>query len=126
MQVAFNAAALILSTSLAYKFSHLVLTGSGTESPLVCVILTESIYLPVNSGLVSIVIGFAEGQPLRQVCERCYEWAFPYFMFGIASAGLVSGAYAPSTLCKGALVLLPRWFLPSFIFAIALPARCRQ
>ncbi len=107
MQVAFNAAALILSTSLAYKFSHLVLTGSGTESPVVWVILAESIYSPVNSGLVSMVIGLAEGQPFRQVCERCYEWAFPYFMLGIALAGLVSGAYAPSTLWKGALVLLP-------------------
>lgn len=32
VQVAFSAAALILTSSLAYAFSHLILTESGTES----------------------------------------------------------------------------------------------
>jgi hypothetical protein len=111
VQVAFSAAALILSSSFAYKFSHLVVAGNGAESSAVCLILAGSIYFPVNSGLVSIVIGLMEGQPLKQVCQRCYEWAFPYFMGGIAFAGLVSGAYAPSALWKGALVLLPAMVL---------------
>ena len=35
LQVAFSAAALVLSSSLAYKFAHLVLWGSGSESPVV-------------------------------------------------------------------------------------------
>src|SRR5262249_16562010 len=39
VQVAFNAAALVLSSSLAYKFAHLVLAGSATDSAVVCVIL---------------------------------------------------------------------------------------
>ena len=73
LQVAFSAAALVLSSSLAYKFAHLVLWGSGSESPVVCV--------------------------------------FPYFMVGIAFAGLVSGVYTPSAVWKGALVLLPTMVL---------------
>jgi MASE9 protein len=117
VQVAFSAAALVLSSSLAYKFAHLVLAGSATESAVVCVILAGSIYFPVNSGLVSMVIGLAEGQPFKQVCQRCYQWAFPYFMGGIAFAGLVSGAYAPSMLWKGALVLLPAAVLAYLYFA---------
>ena len=78
VQVAFSAAALVLSSSLAYKFAHLVLAGSSTDSAVVCVILAGSIYSPVNSGLVSMIIGLAEGRPLKQVCLRCYQWAFPY------------------------------------------------
>jgi hypothetical protein len=126
VQVAFSAAALIVSGSLSYKFAHLVLAGSGAESPVVFVILAGSIYFPVDSTLVSMVIGLVEGQPLKQVFLRCYQWAFPYFMGGIAFAGLVSGAYAPSALWKGALVLLPSTVLAYIYFhnrsARALPA----
>lgn len=116
VQVAFSAAALILSSSLAYKFAHLVLAGNGAESSVVCVILAGSVYFPVDSALVSMVIGLVEGQPFKQVCLRCYQWAFPYFMGGIAFAGLVSGAYAPSALWKGALVLLPSMVLAYIYF----------
>lgn len=111
VQVAFSAAAMVLSSSLAYNFAHFVLVGNGAEFPVVCVILAGSIYLPVNSALVSMVIGLVEGQPLKPVCARCYEWVFPYFMIGIAFAGLVSGVYAPSTVWKGALVLFPTMVL---------------
>jgi len=72
VQAAFNAAALVLSSTLAYKFAHLVLAGSGSESPLVCVILAGSIYFPLNSTLVAIVIGLVEGQPLKLVGAHCY------------------------------------------------------
>src|SRR5438094_6041491 len=80
LQVAFSAAALVLSSALANKFAHLVLAGSSTDSAVVCVILAGSIYFPVNSGLVS-------------------------------------GAYAPSMLWKGALVLLPATVLAYLYFA---------
>jgi len=126
VQVAFSAATLLVSSSLAYKFSHLILAGSGTESPVVCVILAGSIYFPLNSALVSIVIGLVEGQPLKQVCQRCYEWVFPYFMVGIAFAGLLSGVYTPSAVWEAALMLLPTMVLTYVYFlnrsARALPA----
>ena len=126
VQVAFSAAALLVSSSLSYKFAHLVLAGNGAEAPVVFVILAGSIYFPVDSTLVSMVIGLVEGQPLKQAFLRCYQWAFPYFMGGIAFAGLVSGAYAPSALWKGALVLLPLMVLAYIYFhnrsAGALPA----
>lgn len=135
VQVVFSAAALVLSSSLAYRLSHLVLVGDGAEFPVVCVILAGSIYLPVNSALVSIVIGLVEGQPLKQVCARCYEWVFPYFMVGIAFAGLVSGVFAPSAVWKGALVLLPTMVLTYVYFLnrlaralppMRLPSTCEE
>lgn len=116
VQVAFSAAAVVLSSSLAYKFTHLVLVENGVEFPVVCVILAGTSYLPVNSALVSMVLGLVEGQPLKPVCARCYEWVFPYFMVGIAFAGLVSGVYAPSAVWKGALVLLPTMVLTYVYF----------
>src|SRR5215470_1399432 len=116
VQVAFSAAALVLSSGLAYKFAHLVMTGSGSDSPVPFVILAGSIYFPLNSALVGIVIGLAEGQPLKLVCAHCYEWVFPYFMVGIAFAGLVSGVYTPSAVWKGALVLLPTMVLTYVYF----------
>jgi len=117
VQVAFSSSTLVVCSASAYKFAHLVLAGSTADSAVVCVILAGSIYFPVNSGLVSMVIGLAEGQPCKQVCLRCYQWAFPYFLGGIAFAGLVSGAYAPSMLWKGALVLLPAAVLAYLYFA---------
>lgn len=116
VQVAFSAAAVVLSSSLAYKFTHLALVENGPEFPVVCVILAGSVYLAVNSAVVSMVIGLVEGQPLKPVCARCYEWVFPYFMVGIAFAGLVSGVYAPSAVWKGALVLLPTMVLTYVYF----------
>ena len=71
MQVAFNAATLILSSSVAYKFGHIVQGVSGTESSMVCLLLAASIYFPLNSVLISTVIGLVEGQALNQVFRRC-------------------------------------------------------
>ena len=122
VQVAFSAAALILSSGLAYKFSHLISDGSGVGSRVVTVILAGSVYFPVNSILVSVVVGLVEGQPLSQISRRCYQWVFPYFTEGIAFAGLVTASYAPSTLWKGALVLLPTTVL-AFLYFFNLFAR---
>ena len=116
VQVAFSAAALVLSSSLAYKFAHFVLVGSGSDSLVVCVILASSIYFPLNSALVSMVIGLVEGHPLKLVFDRCHQFAFPYFMVGIAFAGLVSGVYTPSAIWKGALFLLPTMVLTYVYF----------
>src|SRR5215467_10359637 len=114
-QVAFSAAALVISSALAYKFAHLFLAENATGSRLVSVILAGSAYFPLNSILVSMVVGLVEGRPLKQISRRCYQWVFPYFGEGIAFAALVSSAYAPSTLWKGALVLLPTMVL-AFVY----------
>jgi len=116
VQVAFSAATLMLSSAVAYKLSHLLLTAAGGESSIPLVLLAGSVYFPLNSALVSIVIGLVSGQRLGQVMERCYEWVFRHFMGGILFAGLISGAYAPSAAWRGALVLLPAVFLAFFYY----------
>lgn len=117
VQAAFNAAALILSASAAYKFSHLTVSGDRAEPAVALVILAGSVYFPLNAALVSAVIGLVEGQPLRQVGRHCYESVFPYFMGGIIFAGLISGAYTRSTAWKGALVVVPAVLLGYVYFS---------
>jgi len=116
VQVAFSAAALVISSSLAFKFAHLVSAQNATGLAPVSVILAGSVYFPLNSILVSAVIGLVEGQPLAKIARRCYQWVFPYFVEGIAFAALVSSAYAPSALWKGALALLPTMILAFLYF----------
>jgi len=106
----------LVSSSLAYEFAHLLLTGSSSESPVVCVTLSGSIYFPFNSALVAIIVGLVEGQPLKQVCAHCYEWVFPCFMVGIAFTVLVSGVFTLSAVWKGALILLPTMVLTCVYF----------
>lgn len=116
VQVAFSASTLMLSSAVAYKLSHFLLLGNGGESSVPFVLLAGSLYFPLNSVLVSIVIGLVDGQRLGQVMQRCYEWVFRHFMGGILFAGLISGAYSPSTAWRGALVLLPAVFLAFFYY----------
>jgi len=116
VQVAFSAAALVVSSSLAYKLAHPLTGGSGVAASVACVIVAGSIYFPVNSTLVSVIIALVGGESLGQVCERCYQWVFPYFMGGIAFAGLISGAYVPSAAWKGTAVLIPAIVLAHVYF----------
>jgi hypothetical protein len=107
VQVAFSAAALILSASVAFECAHFLLGLSATNSPFVFAVLAGSLYLPLNTALVSAVIGLVEGRSLWQVGRICYECVFPYFMGGIVFAGMVSNAFSGSKVWQGATVLLP-------------------
>lgn len=116
VQVAFSAATLILSSSASYVTVHLLLAPVGVQSLVAWAIVAGCIYFPLNSVLVSIVVGLVEGQPLKQVFHHCYEWVFPYFIGGIAFVGIVSGAYIPSAIWKGALDLVPAAVLAHVYF----------
>ena len=107
VQVGFSAAALVLSASVAYQATHFLLGLSASSSPLVFAVLAGSLYLPLNTGLVSAVIGLVEGKSFLEVGRICYECVFPYFMGGIVFAGLVSGAFSRSTVWQAATVLFP-------------------
>jgi hypothetical protein len=107
VQLAFSAAALVLSASAAYQASHLLLGRSAVHSPVALVILAGSLYLPLNTALVSAVIGLVDGKPLAEVAGICYQNVFPSFIGGIVFAGLMSGTFSGPTVWRGAIVLLP-------------------
>ena len=107
VQVAFSAAALVLSAGVAYQGSYLLLGSRGGSSPVALVILAGSLYLPLNTALVSAVIGLVDGQPFAEVGRICYQHVLPYFMGGIVFAGLMTGAVSRPTVWRGAIMLLP-------------------
>ncbi len=107
VQVAFSVAALVLSAGVAYQASNLLLGSRAGSSPVALVILAGSLYLPLNTALVSAVIVLVEGKPFAQVGRLCYQCVFPYFMGGIVFAGLMSGAFSRPTVWRGAIMLLP-------------------
>jgi hypothetical protein len=107
IQVAFSAAALVLSASFAFEFSRVLLGASASNSAVILAVLAGSLYLPLNTALVSAVIGLVEGKSLVQVARVCSECALPYFMSGIVFAGLVSSAFPRSTVWNGAVALFP-------------------
>ena len=117
VQVVFSAATLMVSSAVAYKLAHLSLGGNAGDSPVPFVLLAGSLYFPLNSAMVAMVIGLVEGQAFKQVMLRCYEFVFRHFMGGIIFAGLICGSYSASTVWHGALVLLPAVLLAYLYYA---------
>jgi hypothetical protein len=116
IQVAFSAAALVLSAAVAYQFSHFLLVGNAWESTTGTLILAGCIYYPLNSALVAVVIGLVSEQPLSEICSQCEAWVFPYFMGGIAFAALIGAGYDHSSSWKGAVILIPAVALAHIYF----------
>jgi len=121
VQVAFSAAALVVSAGLAYQASQLLLGSRAVSSPVALVILAGSLYLPMNTALVSAVIGLVGGKPFAQVARSCYQCVFPYFMGGIAFAALVSGSLSRPSAWRDALLLLPVVVL-GYLYSLNRPA----
>src|ERR1700738_4859972 len=70
----------------------------------------------MNTVLVSIVVGLTEPRPIRQVCQHCYQWVFPYFAFGIVVIGLMSGSFSPMTAWRSSLQVAPAMVLAYLYF----------
>jgi len=107
IQVAFSAAALVLSATVAFQSARLLLGSGSSISPLAFAIVAGTLYLPLNTAVISAVIGLVEGRPSFEVARICYECVFPYFMGGLLFAGMVSGTFSRSTIWQGAAVLFP-------------------
>jgi hypothetical protein len=107
VQVAFSAAALVLSATIAFQWSRFFLGSNASNSPLVFAVLAGTVYFPLNTALVSAVIGLVERRRLLKVARICYECVFSYFMGGILFAGIVSGAFSRSSAWQGVTVLFP-------------------
>ncbi len=107
VQVAFSAAALVLSASVAFEASRLLLAGIGSASSMVFAVVAGSLYLPLNTALVSAVIGLVSGKPVVHVVRTCYESVYPYFMGGMFFAGLVSRAIPAITAWNATVAVFP-------------------
>lgn len=111
VQVLFNAACLTVCTAAAFLTPHYLLALLGLNSLAVMMVLGSSVYVLLNTGMVSLVIALAEQCPVRELWSSCYEWTFPYFLVGAAVAGLASVAGHGSTWGATLLVLPAMYFV---------------
>jgi energy-converting hydrogenase Eha subunit A len=116
VQVLFSAAALVMSSALAFAASRLIVRPFDANNVVALVLLAGTLYLSMNTVLVSIVVGLTEQQPIRQVWQHCYEWVFPYFAFGIVVIGLMGGSFSTMTAWRSSLQVAPAMVLAYLYF----------
>lgn len=114
VQVTFSAAALVLSIAAAYQLSHLLLSQNSWDSSIGTLLLAGSIYFPLNSALVAVVIGLVSGESFRQIFVRSERLVFPYFLCGIVFAALATSGYSSSS--RAAVILIPALTLAHVYF----------
>ena len=92
VQVLFSVSAVAISLTLAYECSHFVGTQFHTESVSIISAVATCIYFMANSLLVSGVLSLVKREPLRDIWQQCYLFAFPYYLLGGAVAGLMAAS----------------------------------
>ena len=108
-EVLFNGEFLTVSTAAAFWASHTLLAFVGTNSTAATMVVGACAYLMLNTGLVSLVVSFAEGQSLKHVWPQCHKWTLPYFLVGAAVAGL-AGAAGRGTNFDATLLVVPAMY----------------
>lgn len=116
VQVLFSAATLVISSAFAFTASHLLVQPLDNNNAAALVVLAGTLYFFMNTALVSIVVGLTEHQPVKQVCQHCYDWVFPYFAFGIVVMGLMSGSFSTMTAWRSSLQVAPAMVLAYLYF----------
>ena len=118
VKVSFSAAALVVSGAFAFTMAHLVLRYLANMSSMGLILVAGCLYMPANTVLVSIVMGLAEHHPLKQICGRCYQAVFPYFILGIVFTALIEGALPQTMVWQRPLLLAPAMVLAYAYFLL--------
>lgn len=106
VQVAFNAACLMLSTALAHVGYHVALEHLPPGSTLASMIPATMILYLSNTLLVAVVLCLTEDRPITQAWQQCNFWALPYYLVGGTTAALMITA-GHSSGWYSSLLLLP-------------------
>lgn len=82
VQVAFNAANMMISTASAFAFIHREVLGLAEQPLMILLILGASVYYTVNTGLVSVVVTLVDAKPLNDVWRHWCLRSLPYYVGG--------------------------------------------
>ena len=107
VQVLFNVAALVVSTTAAYATAHMV---PGPANLILALAPAATVFFVLNTGMVSLVLALISDRRVLSVWRQCHLWTFPYYLVGaaIASQVSISGQNANWRL---SLLLLPLMYL---------------
>ncbi len=87
-RITFNVCASAVSAALSYGVYHHFLHSHHDDSPLL-LLLASITYFVANTGSVACFVSLSERKALRKTWIECYLWAFPYYLVGAATAGLI-------------------------------------
>jgi hypothetical protein len=82
VQVAFNAAALVLSAAAAQSISHAAIQAGGVQSELALMAVGAFLFYAIDTLLVASVVALVEDRLLSTIWHNCHMWAFPYYLVG--------------------------------------------
>jgi diguanylate cyclase (GGDEF)-like protein/putative nucleotidyltransferase with HDIG domain len=106
IQCIFNLCSTVVSTALAYKVYHLMLSHGFVESHTLALGIAGSIYFVANAGSIATVNSFTETKSVKEILVECYFWSFPYYLVGAAIAGVI-GWLDEAFYWEGSLLVAP-------------------
>jgi hypothetical protein len=110
VQVAFNAAALVLSAALAQYISRAAIQAGGLQSDLALIAAGAFLFYTIDTLLVTTVVAFVENRSIATIWHNCHLWAFPYYLTGALLLD-VAVALDAQTRMRAPLLALPLMML---------------
>ena len=114
IQIAFNAANVILSAAACSLFMQPFAGLAGSYAPAAFCGMA-ALYFLINTVLVSGILSLLEGKPLAAVCETWYVWSFAYYLLGAAVVGLTASVRS----AEAWLILIPILYLVHFYYGLS-------
>lgn len=113
IQVAFNAANLVVSGCLAYLAAHDLFGGGISEYRPAWFAMVTSTYFVTNTFLVAGVLSLTTAETFRSINARYYVTSFPYYLVGATAVGLLPLGGAAASI-ESWLLLPPLVYLLLF------------
>jgi hypothetical protein len=106
VQVAFNAACMVLSVSAPYLACRILLAPMLATSLSAPLFIATTLLYGTNTLLIAGILCLAERRPLRGLWQECYWWSFPYYVVGASAAALMITA-AESVVWELSIAVFP-------------------
>ncbi len=113
IQVAFNAANLVLSGCVAYLAAHGLFGGGISEYRPAWFAMVTTTYFVTNTFLVAGILSLTTTETFRSINARYYVTSFPYYLVGATAVGLLPLGGAAASI-ESWLLLPPLVYLVFF------------
>jgi predicted membrane channel-forming protein YqfA (hemolysin III family) len=115
LQMAFNAANMMISTACAFVCIRGEVPGFAQQPLLIRLILGAAIYYLVNTGLVALVLTLVDRKPLSEVWRNWCLASLLYYILGASIAGATLSVQSQVSLL-GIAMVCPSILLITFYY----------